>query len=101
MHRDFQQKTMRGGGSIYHADPMFLEMYFAFCSLLNFSTLKGPLDQQLALCHEQLFGEPINDELTFLTSLEPEDEVIVPIGKTRELSKLFLGMYIVDRLTSF
>ena len=34
VHRDFQQKTMRGGGTVRHADPMFLEIFFSFSVLV-------------------------------------------------------------------
>ena len=91
VHRDFQQKTMRGGGTVRHADPMFLEMFFTFCSGLRFSTLEGTIDEQLSLCHQRLFNEPIEVNLSFLDSLGPTEKAIIPVGKVREKSRLFLG----------
>ena len=38
-NRHFQSRTMRGDGSIYHQDPLFLDTAFSFCRFLDiFST---------------------------------------------------------------
>ena len=36
-NRGFQTKTMRGGGKIYHKDPLFLESSFPFFKILRFA----------------------------------------------------------------
>ena len=36
-NRGFQTKTMRGGGKIYHKDPLFLESSFSFLKFLRFA----------------------------------------------------------------
>ena len=36
--RDFQTKTMRGGGNIYHKDPLFLSSSSAFMKFLTVAT---------------------------------------------------------------
>ena len=37
-NRDFQTKTMRGGGKIYHKDPLFLESSSSFMKFLRMAT---------------------------------------------------------------
>ena len=37
-NRNFQSRTMRGGGSIYHQDPLFLDTAFSFCRFLDISS---------------------------------------------------------------
>ena len=34
-NKDFQTRTMRGGGCIYHHDPNFLEIFFSYCKFLK------------------------------------------------------------------
>ena len=36
-NRGFQTKTMRGGGEVYHKDPLFLESSFSFLKFLRFA----------------------------------------------------------------
>ena len=36
-NRGFQTKTMRGGGKIYHKDPLFLESSFSSLKFLRFA----------------------------------------------------------------
>ena len=37
-NRNFQSRTIRGGGSIYHQDPLFLDTAFSFCRFLDISS---------------------------------------------------------------
>ena len=37
-NRDFQTKTMRGGGKIYHKDPLFLESSSSFMKFVTMAT---------------------------------------------------------------
>ena len=62
---------MRDGRRVQHADTMFLEMFFTFCSDLRFSTLMGTIEEQLLLRHQRLFDEPIEVNLSFLDFLGP------------------------------
>ena len=34
-HRDFQTKTMRGGGKLYNPDPLFYKGFFSYCHYLD------------------------------------------------------------------
>ena len=36
-HKNFQTKTLRGGGIIHHQDPFFLENVFSFCQFVQLS----------------------------------------------------------------
>ena len=37
-HKDFQSKTMRGGGFTHNQDPLFLELFFSYCKMLKLAT---------------------------------------------------------------
>ena len=37
-HKDFQTRTMRGGGLLHHQDPLFLECCFSYCKFLKLAT---------------------------------------------------------------
>ena len=47
-NRNFQSRTMRGGGSIYHQDPLFLDTAFSFCRFLDISSTSSEKKIQ---CH--------------------------------------------------
>ena len=34
-NKDFQSRTMRGGGRLHNQDPLFLEMFFSFCEFIK------------------------------------------------------------------
>ena len=34
-NKEFQSSTMRGGGRLHNHDPLFLEMFFLFCSFIK------------------------------------------------------------------
>ena len=40
-HKDFQTRTMRGGGFLYSQDPMFLELCFSYCKFLRLAALSS------------------------------------------------------------
>ena len=58
-HKDFQTRTMRGGGLIHHQDPLFLELCFSFCKFVNMAKPKNmtTLMSQIA---EVIHGEPLD-----------------------------------------
>ncbi len=48
--KDFQTRTMRGGGQMHNQDPMFLELLFSYCKFLK---LAGSKREDLAIIQKQ------------------------------------------------
>ena len=49
-NKDFQTRTMRGGGCMYHQDPMFLECFFSYCKFLKLASTRNLDGLQEAAC---------------------------------------------------
>jgi len=64
-HKDFQSRTMRGGGFIYTQDPLFLEGFFSFCKFLKLSSSNENMDLsviQSRAC-EAVHGYPLEESI--------------------------------------
>lgn len=89
----FHSKTMRGGGNLYHQDPMFLDIHTStFCKLVW--TVQKPAADLIQDAKRTLFGETLPDEnLTYLDVCQaelPMPEVCV--GDERPQDLLLAGL---------
>jgi hypothetical protein len=65
-HKDYQSRTMRGGGHAGNEDPVYLDMQFSFCRLLDLlkrMNAANMLDEQLNKANLLLRGQPISSEI--------------------------------------
>lgn len=61
-HKDFQTRTMRGGGTMHSQDPMFLELCFSFCKFLKLAIKPGQdLSTVLEQTSQAIRGMPLSD----------------------------------------
>ena len=98
-HKDFQTKTMRGGGKLYNLDPLFYENFCSYCHYLD-----------IVLKHKRL---PVSDTFNKLqkqfqqttTHSEICKNVVKPamieVGATRDSSRLLRGLrfHVVGQFT--
>ncbi len=63
-HKDFQTRTMPGGGNLWYKDPMYLELYSSFCRVLKYAIdihekgAKFPVERT----SEAIIGEPLPEK---------------------------------------
>ena len=100
-HKDFQARTMRGGGCSYHQDPMFLEIFFSYCKFLKLAVASGkknrPVSRELEV-HQQhaslvVLGVSLDHAISPSYQeicLKPHDVPTIDVG--RETSKPLSGM---------
>ena len=100
-HKDFQTRTMRGGGCIYHQDPMFLEIFFSYCKFLKLAVASGkknrPVSRELEIYQQHaslvLLGVSIEHAISPSYQeicLKPHDIPTIDVG--RETSTPLTGM---------
>ena len=97
-NRYFQTKTMRGGGKIYHKDPLFLELSSSFGKLLCTSIEMRTMKQECLKISEIL--EKLVDDLdakypgpTYLEISKTQiSSISLAIGKSHPESQLLSGM---------
>ena len=100
-HKDFQTRTMRGGGWIYHQDPMFLEIFFSYCKFLKLAVASGkknkPVSRELEVYqrHASLVVLGVSIDHAISPSyqeicLKPHDVPTIDVG--RETSTPLTGM---------
>ena len=95
-HKDFQTRTMRGGGRIHHQDPMFLEVCFSFCKFMalakpsntDCTELMGRLSQAVHGC--PIENLPAPSYLAICKKPCPDPKIAV--GEARERGMLLAGM---------
>ena len=90
-HKDFQTKTMRGGGKIHNPDPLFYEGFFSFCRYLNVVSKTRKKTVNLLL-----------DEMTTIFATEKSESYIeicqkivplpvIDVGAQRKKQELLFG----------
>ena len=90
-HKDYQTKTMRGGGRHHQHDPLFLELVFSFYKMLRTSSAQSNIDEVMRKLKSCV--DPQLLERTYLqickASVEPPQ---VAVGKLRPRNELLMGM---------
>lgn len=91
-HKNFQTRSMRGGGQHYNPDPMFHELFLSFCSLLKISRCTEILNKH-SVCYEALCSSNIDIDQSFLNVCEKTVQpACLPIGEKLPMSQLFQGL---------
>lgn len=100
-HKDFQTRTMRGGGSVYHQDPLFLELFFSYAKLVK---LTSEAAFQLALIQEEACEAVHGVHLDQLADVSPTyldicqkncHPPIIAVGDKRKLPFIGLRFYVI------
>jgi hypothetical protein len=94
-HKDYQTRTMRGGGTIHNRDPLYMENFFSFCKFLRMIPDSGDISAVLHECAEQLLGLQLDDcpSDTYLqTCQKPLVYPRIAIGEERRSNELLVGM---------
>ena len=99
-HKDFQTRTMRGGGLLHHQDPMFLEGMFSYCKFLKLgaSTATQDLDVMQAEACQYVRGVSLADAPapTYLAICQkPHDTSSLPVGERTELPLTGMRFYVI------
>jgi hypothetical protein len=103
-HKDFQTRTMRGGGMSGHEDPVYLDAFFSFCRLLGFSRRQGDavdLASRMDETHLYLHGKPMpsNDDIpTYRRMCQKEIPVsMLQVGVSKSLPLLGMRFLLLGR----
>jgi hypothetical protein len=101
-HKDYQTRTMRGGGLMTNEDPVYLDAHFSFCRLLDiFKGLeKGvTLNSKMRAAHMLLHGEALPDVVPTYKELCRVVYRIstMPLGSETPLPLLGMRFFILGR----
>lgn len=92
-NKSFQTKTMRGGGKLYHHDPMFLDMYFSFCNHIQKARNSG---SKMQLIDNYVNSRGMQSNEPQLSYLEVCQDVVPPpkiaIDTKRQRNEFLLGL---------
>lgn len=95
----FHGKTMRRGGNIYHADPIYMELFQSFCGFFQKGATTVDMEPIVRRCHVAIYGEDVedfnsaDDYLTMCT--RPEEPIVLPIGRSFDLPLLGMTFHVV------
>ena len=89
-HKDFQTKTMRGGGKLYNPDPLFYEGFFSYCHYLDIVSKhkRIPVSDTFDKLQKQCDQKTTYSEIC-KNVVKP---AIIEIGATRDSSRLLSGL---------
>lgn len=86
---------MRGGGNIHNHDPLFLDLYFSFCRLLQLTKVETTLRALCNACYFTVYKQSITegDIMSYqsICSKQPDDPQL-PIGEKIPADRRLLGM---------
>ena len=89
-HKDFQTKTMRGGGKLYNPDPLFYEGFFSYCHYLDIVSKHKKIAVSDLFTQLQKQYEPTTTYFEICKNVVKP--VIVEIGATRDSCRLLSGL---------
>lgn len=92
-HKNFQTRSMRGGGQFFNPDPMFLELFFSFCSLLRLNKTRS-ISERIKKCFRAMYGADIQDNNNSFNKIcaKKVEEPTLAIGLRKEKNTLFMGL---------
>jgi hypothetical protein len=103
-HKDFQVRTMRGGGLIHHQDPLFLECCFSYCKFLKLAVRNKATDiaSMQSQTSEVVYGAPLENlpSPSYLEICkEPCEPPTIPVGESRESMLAGLRFFVAGFFT--
>lgn len=103
-HRNFQTKSMRGGGLMHNHDPLFLDTFFSFCGAVKIKNdslkpnekLINILDEAIQKFPEYEKFQSIDSAPTYLEICGiPYKPARIAVGELRNYDQLLAGMRFV------